>query len=76
MASRRMIQEVAPVVRSGARFETRRLAATLLSMRGWLVNPSPPLRACGDLGEQRQDVQLAVEIELLRLALGRADAVP
>jgi hypothetical protein len=34
MASRRMIQEAAPVVRSGARFETRRLAAPLLSTRG------------------------------------------
>jgi hypothetical protein len=36
----------------------------------------PPRRGCGDFGEQRQDMQLAVEIELLRLALSRADAVP
>src|ERR1700733_8023990 len=32
-ASRRMIYEAAPAVRSGARFETRRLAAPLLSTR-------------------------------------------
>jgi hypothetical protein len=35
-APRRMIQEAAPAVHSGARFETRRLAAPLLSTRGWV----------------------------------------
>jgi hypothetical protein len=30
----------------------------------------------GDFGDERQDMQLAVEIELVRLALSHADAVP
>jgi hypothetical protein len=77
MASRRMIQEAAPVVRSGACFETRRLVAPLLSTRGLLdVVPSASGRGRGDLGEQRQNMQLAIEIELFRLALRFANAVP
>lgn len=77
MASRRMIQEAAPAVRPGACFETRRLAAPLLSTRGSVeTQPSPSARGRGDLGEQRQNMQLAVEIERLRLALSVADAVP
>ena len=77
MASRRMIQEAAPVVRPGACFETRRLAAPLLSTRGSVeTQPSAPGRRRRDLGEQRQNMKLAIEIKFLRLALGVADAVP
>ena len=56
---------------------TRRLAAPLLStMVAVRPDPSAPRRGRGDLGEQRQNMQLAVEIELFRLALSVADAVP
>ena len=59
-ASRRMIQEAAPQ-QQGLGFE---------------ATPSASRRGRGDLGEQRQNMQLAVEIELFRLALCVSNAVP
>jgi hypothetical protein len=61
------------VERSGTRFETRRLAAPRLSTR---AVSSTPRRGGGDLSEQRQNMQLAVEIKLPGLTLGVSDAVP
>src|SRR5208282_2559486 len=37
---------------------------------------SAPRGGCGDLGDERLNVQLAIEIERFRLPFGGADAVP
>jgi hypothetical protein len=77
MASRRMIQHAgADGVLSSVLRDTSPCGAA--PQHEGLVGcyPSPPTRGRGDLGEQSQDVQLAVEIEFVRLALRGADAIP